>query len=90
MKPQEPRFWERVKREILKTTLIGKKMFSATRETNILKDLHELVGYALVQKIRKNEIQMNDQEINDLVKRIDLHEESLDALEQDVNQIKSS
>ena len=90
MKNKDLGFWETFKREILKTTLIGKKMFSATRETTILKDLHEVLGYTLVKKIREKDIQLDDPEINEIIKRIDAHEESLDALEQDVNEIKAS
>jgi hypothetical protein len=90
MKNKELGFWETFKREILKTTLIGKKMFSATKETTILKDLHEVLGYTLVKKIREKNIQLDDPEINEIIKRIDAHEESLEALEQDVNEIKAS
>ncbi len=90
MKKKDIGFWETLKREILKTTLIGKKMFSATKETTILKDLHEVLGYTLVKKIREKNIQLEDPEINDIIKRIDAHEESLEALEQDVNEIKAS
>ncbi len=90
MKKKDIGFWETLKREILKTTLIGKKMFSATKETTILKDLHEVLGYTLVKKIREKNIQLDDPEINEIIKRIDAHEESLDALEQDVNEIKAS
>ena len=87
MKKNDTGFWETLKREILKTTLIGKKMFSATKETTILKDLHEVLGYTLVNKIREKKILLDDPEINEIIKKIDTHEESLDALEQDVNQI---
>jgi hypothetical protein len=90
MKKNDTGFWETLKREILKTTLIGKKMFSATKETTILKDLHEVLGYTLVNKIREKKILLDDPEINEIIKKIDTHEESLDALEQDVNQIKAS
>lgn len=90
MKNKDLGFWETFKREILKTTLIGKKMFSATKETTILKDLHEVLGYTLVKKIREKNIQLDDPEINEIIKRIDAHEESLEALEQDVNEIKAS
>ena len=90
MKKKDIGFWETLKREILKTTLIGKKMFSATKETTILKDLHEVLGYTLVKKIREKKIQIEDLEINEIIKKIDTHEESLDALEQDVNEIKAS
>ena len=90
MKKKDIGFWETLKREILKTTLIGKKMFSATKETTILKDLHEVLGYTLVKKIREKNIQLDDPESNEIIKRIDAHEESLDALEQDVNEIKAS
>ncbi len=90
MKEKEPGFWEKVKREILKTTLIGKKMFSATKETSILKDLHETLGYTLVGKIRKGELKMDDPGIMEIIQKIDLHEESLKSLEQDVNKIKAS
>lgn len=90
MKKNNTGFWETLKREILKTTLIGKKMFSATKETTILKDLHEVLGYTLVKKIREKKIQIEDLEINEIIKKIDTHEESLDALEQDVNEIKAS
>jgi len=90
MKKNDTGFWETLKREILKTTLIGKKMFSATKETTILKDLHEVLGYTLVKKIREKKIQIEDLEINEIIKKIDTHEESLDALEQDVNEIKAS
>jgi len=90
MKKNDTGFWETLKREILKTTLIGKKMFSATKETTILKDLHEVLGYTLVNKIREKKILLDDLEINEIIKKIDTHEESLDALEQDVNQIKAS
>lgn len=90
MKKKDIGFWDTFKREILKTTLIGKKMFSATKETTILKDLHEVLGYTLVKKIREKKIHLDDPEINEIIKRIDTHEESLDALEQDVNEIKAS
>lgn len=90
MKKNNTGFWETLKREILKTTLIGKKMFSATKETTILKDLHEVLGYTLVNKIREKKILLDDPEINEIIKKIDTHEESLYALEQDVNQIKAS
>jgi hypothetical protein len=90
MKKNNTGFWETLKREILKTTLIGKKMFSATKETTILKDLHEVLGYTLVNKIREKKIVLDDPEINEIINKIDTHEESLDALEQDVNQIKAS
>lgn len=90
MKKKEAGFWDTLKTEISKTALIGKKMFSATKETTILKDLHELLGYSLVKKIREKKILLDDPEINEIIKKINVHEESLDALEQDVNKIKAS
>lgn len=90
MKKKEVGFWDKLKSEIAKTALIGKKMFSATKETTILKDLHEHLGYTLVKKIREKKLQVNDPDIEEIIRMIDVHEESLDALEQDVNQIKSS
>ena len=89
MKNKVGEFWDNLKKEIFKTALITKKMFSATKETTILKDLHEVLGYTLVEKIRGNKIQLNDPEINEIIKKIDRHEKSLEDLEQDVTQIKA-
>lgn len=76
--------------ELKKTTKIGMKMFSASQSTTKLHESYEQIGILIKELHDKNEIEIKDEKILELISQTnELHEE-LDSYEQDVQDIKKS
>ena len=76
--------------ELKKTTKIGMKMLSASQSNVQLHEAYEELGKWLVAEVQAGKISLGetDQEVKELVEKVQTLEEQLELFEQDVQDIK--
>jgi hypothetical protein len=74
--------------ELKKTTVIGKKMLSASQSNSLLKEDYEELGQLVREAIHSGELQWNHPRVSELLNQIHEREEELKKLEEDVQKIK--
>ena len=76
------------KQDISKATIIGKKMITASQTSSHLKESYEKIGKLFVEGINKKEFEWDNIKMNELLKEISQHEEELQVIEKEVQDIK--
>ena len=76
--------------ELKKTTEIGKKMLSASSTNSDLHSAYEELGHHIKKQIESEALNIDDQKVHDLIRRIKEKEETLEEIEQEVRKIKIS
>ena len=74
--------------ELKKTTAIGKKMLSASRINTELHETFEALGKHAREQIRQEKLQWEDERVEQLLKKIESCERSLEEFEGHVQDIK--
>lgn len=75
--------------ELKKTTVIGKKMLSASISNTSLKEAYEEMGRLLFEALEDNSHSWENEEVSALVTKIKDLKEEMEKLESEVNDIKS-
>jgi hypothetical protein len=74
--------------ELKKTTEIGKKMLSASKANTTLKNSYEELGMLAEKAINIGEIDWNSSQVQEILGKIKDAKESLEHIEDEVQQIK--
>ncbi len=74
--------------ELKKTTQIGMKMLSASQSNTILKESYEQLGMLALAAIENKELAWENEQVSELIKRIESVKAELSTLEKDVQDIK--
>lgn len=80
-------FWN-LKTEILRTSVIGKKLLTAGRTNSHLKDTYEELGRMIETKVSNGEIEIDDPKIRSLLHTIKACKKDLREIEEQVNKIR--
>lgn len=75
--------------ELKKTTLIGKKMLSASLSNTSLKESYEEVGRLTVEAISDGSLNWDNASVNELVAKVKDLKDEMQKLEDEVKDIKS-
>ncbi len=76
--------------ELKKTTEIGKKMLSASKANSNLQETYKELGVLLVEALKSKELIWENEEVENLIKKIDGCESDLENIEEEVNKIRFS
>ena len=76
--------------EIKRTTQIGKRMFYATRANSDLHDAYQELGQLAAKELKAGKLKWRNTRVKELVDIIQSFEKSLESMEDEVGQIKSS
>ncbi len=76
--------------ELKKTTEIGKKMLSASSTNSELHSAYEELGHYVKNKIEKNEMNLEDEKVHEIIGLIKEKENTLEEIEKEVRKIKIS
>lgn len=74
--------------ELKKTTVIGKKMLTASQSNSLLKESYEELGQLVREALNAGELKWEHPRVNELMEQIQEREEELKKLEEDVQKIK--
>lgn len=74
--------------EFRKTTVIGKKMISASRINNSLRESYVELGMLTVEAIRNSELDWDSRRARELLEMISSYEEDLKTMEIEVEDLK--
>ena len=78
------------KNELKKTTLIGKKMLSATQANAKLHENYEEIGRLVRKEILAGTLKVENEKLDQLLEEIKSLESQLEGFEQDVQEIKKN
>ncbi len=81
-------FLGNLKTEILRTSVIGKKLLTAGRTNSHLKDTYEELGRIIEQKVDLGEIEIDDAKVRSLIHTIKACKKDLKEIEDQVNKIR--
>ena len=74
--------------EIKKTTKIGMKMLSASQSNSEIHENYEQIGMIMKKAIENGEVEFDNDEVLNLIAKINSLEEEMKNIEQDVQNIK--
>lgn len=74
--------------ELKKTTQIGKKMLSASQSNVKLHETYEQIGKWLVCQVKEKDLKIDDENIVNLIAKVQELKNQLEGLEKDVQDIK--
>lgn len=74
--------------ELKKTTVIGKKMLTASQSNSLLRENYEELGQLVREAINAGELKWHHPRVSELLDQIHEREEELKKLEEDVQKIK--
>jgi len=75
--------------EVRKTTIIGKKMLSASKTNSCLHDSLERLGSLAVKDIRSGKLKWDNPQLEELLTVIEQCEKDLEAIEKEVKSVKN-
>lgn len=76
--------------ELKKTTMIGKRMISASKTNSSLNDAFKDLGKLTIEALDKGELSWESTKVKKLVKAINSYKKDLEDIEGEVNNIKTS
>ena len=76
--------------ELKKTTLIGKKMLSASQANAKLHETYESIGRLVKKEIKKGNLKFESDKLDELLTEIETLESQLEIFENEVQDIKKS
>lgn len=76
--------------ELKKTTIIGKKMLSASKTNSCLHDAYKELGILCAEELKKGSLNWDNSKVQELIHTIQQCEEDLEHIEAEVKNVKFS
>lgn len=75
--------------ELKKTTIIGKKMLSASISNTTLKETYEEIGRITCESVQSSDLDWDNEEVQALIVKVKELKEEMEKLESEVHDIKT-